>query len=358
MRAMILAAGLGTRLRPMTDVRPKPSLPLLDRPLIAYHLEMLRQAGVTEVAINVHWLPEVLPRLLGDGSSLGMKLTWSYEPVILGTGGGIRKMAEFLTASPEPFFVLNGDLLIDVELRKVLERHLQTGAIATMVLREDPAMERFGALGVDTSGRILDFVGRARAPGEVCRRGLFTGVHVLTGKVLERLPEGEVCINRTAYTQLVAEAQNVQSYFQEGFWSDVGTPERYLEAHQAVLEGRLPWLADAPLKTAAYAQGGSRRPLTVYGEVRAIQGLEAALTARGHSGTLWIEQGAVLEPEVTLGEGVVIGAGARIGSGTRLNRTVVWPGAQVPPGLDLDHAIVWVRENDGRQETALWRRDP
>lgn len=350
MRAMILAAGLGTRLRPMTDVLSKPSLPLLDRPLIAYHLEMLRQAGVTEVAINLHWLPEVLPQRLGDGSEYGMRITWSYEPVILGTGGGIRKMAKFLTEPGEPFFVLNGDLLIDMDLRRVLEHHRATGAIATMVLREDPAMTRFGALGVDSEGRIIDFVGRARAPGEVVRRGLFTGIHVLTAAVLAHLPEGEVCINRTAYTQLVALGQNVQSCFQEGFWSDVGTPERYLEAHQAVLEGRLPWLNDAPHASAAFArvQGGS------FGELSRVQGLSAQTLAGDECKHLWIGQDVTLEPEVVLGEGVILGRGARIGRGARLEHTVVWPGAHVAPDARLRQAIVWCGADSG--STQVWSR--
>lgn len=314
MRAMILAAGLGTRLRPMTWVAPKPSLPVLNRPLLSWQLEMLKAVGIREVVINLHWLPEVLPRLLGDGAALGMSLTWVHEPVLLDTGGGIRNVAAFLKAPGEPFLVLNGDLLMDFDLERALETHRKAGAVATMVLREDPQAARYGIIGTDEAGRIVDFVGRARAPGEVVRQGLFTGVHVFEPEVLELIPP-EVCsINMTAWPALVQRGAPTATCFQRGFWSDVGTPERYLEANLAMLEGALPLLQPA------------RDEALVAADVRRGAGVELAST-------------------VSVGAGVVLGAGAR------LSRCVVWPEAVVPEGAALDEAIVWVRE--GRTE--IWR---
>lgn len=317
MRAMILAAGLGTRLRPLTYEMPKPALPVGNQPLLTYNLAMLKRVGVTEVVINLHWLPEVLPQLLGDGASLGMSLSWSFEPIVLGTGGGIRNVASFLTAPGEPFFVLNGDLLIDFDLETVLEAHRRSGAAATMVLREDPDMQKYGTLGVDATQRIVDFVGRAKTPeglaGPVARRGLFTGIHVMEPHILRRLPEGESCVNQTLYPALVREGERVQACFQEGYWSDVGTPDRYLEANLAVLSGRVKGF-DTPRKATAADQ-------------RLLAGDSAQIAKSSRL------------------DEVVVGPGAVIGESTSLQRCVVWPGASVAPGTALSNAILWTRQH-------------
>lgn len=314
MRAMILAAGLGTRLRPMTEVAPKPSLPVANQPLLTWQLELLKAVGVREVVINLHWLPEVLPKLLGDGAALGMHLTWVHEPILLDTGGGIRNVAAFLRAPGEPFLVLNGDLLMDFELVQALEAHRKAGAAATMVLREDAYAAQYGIIATDHAGRIVDFVGRAHAPGEVHRRGLFTGVHVFEPEVLDLIPEQPCSINMTAWPALIQRGWPTATCFQQGFWSDVGTPERYLEANLAMLEGALPRL------------------------------LPAAASARVASDAR-VAEGAALAANVT------VGARASIGAGAKLSRCVVWPDAQVPEDFQLDGGIVWVREG----HTAVWR---
>lgn len=358
MRAMILAAGLGTRLRPMTTVAPKPSLPVGNLPMLRYHLELLKAVGVTEVVINLHWLPEVLPTLLGDGSALGLHLTWSRETEILGTGGGIKQVADFLRAPGEPFFVLNGDLLIDVDLRDVLATHHKTGALATMVLREDPAMHKFGTLGVNAQGRIVDFVGRARwegtedSEGLITRKGLFTGIHVLEPEVLDLLPTGESCINQTAYPQLVREGQPVFAHFQQGFWSDVGTPERYLEANRAVLGEDLPWLNRLPYHLAAWGFDGAR----AYGDPSLIPGLDAARAAGAVQGRVVLGEGVQVGEGAILAGAVCVGAGAQVGAGALLRDCVVWPGAVVPAGTSLQDAIVWTDVMGGPNgQASIWR---
>lgn len=332
MRAMILAAGLGTRLRPLTYALPKPALPVGNQPLLTYNLAMLKRVGVTEVVINLHWLPEALPRLLGDGSALGMALTWSYEPEVLGTGGGIHKVADFLGASGEPFFVLNGDLLIDFDLQRVLEVHRKSGAEATMVLREDPNMQKYGSLGVDEADRIVDFVGRARAPGEIVRRGLFTGIHVMEPSVLACLPDGESCVNQTAYPQLVREGRRVQACFQTGFWSDVGTPDRYLEANLAVLSGQVRGFEPVAPESAQLAGAHTQAHMHAH-------------TGAG-GGALW-GRAVQIDPSSQL-DRVVVGDGARVEADVQLSRSVVWAGAQVTAGTRLTDAIVWTR--DGQTE--------
>jgi len=338
MRAMILAAGHGTRLRPLTELIPKPLIPMLDRPLLRYHLEMLKGVGVTDVMINLHHLGEMIPAALGDGEHLGIRCHYIREPELLGTGGGVRNVRDFLTARPGPFLLLNGDLLSEASLERALACHRGSAATATMVLRADPAAQSFGAIGVDGQDRILDFVGRARRPGPIARWGLFTGIHILEQEVLDLIPEGPVCINQTAYPRMIRDGYHVQAIFDQGYWSDVGTPQRYLEAHMALLNGAFHPLGCSPLDRLSLHlrtnpdHDGPGIPLLPAGT-----SLEApcALGERVH-----------LEAGAHIGPGVFIGRGARVGARTRLSNTVVWSGVHIPAGLTVSDAILWGNEGE------------
>jgi NDP-sugar pyrophosphorylase family protein len=333
MRAMILAAGLGTRLRPLTQVIPKPALPMLNRPMLTHHLTLLRDAGVTEVMINLHHLPDILEERLRAAPVEGISLYFSREPVILGTGGGLKQVAGFFAGRGEPFFLLNGDLMIDVSLQDVLETHRRSGAVATMCLREDPEAAAYGALGVDGEGRIIDFVGRARAPGTVVRSGLFTGIHVLEEDVLALLPEGESCINRTAYPALISGGARVQAHFQQGFWSDVGTPGRYFSTSMALLSGRLRLAGMGDPKQAAWALTEAGQ----HGSQDRLKGLDAAEVLPN----VLLAEGVSLGAGARLGPSVAVGEGASIGAGARVRRSVIWPGASIEPDVGLDEVIAW-----------------
>ncbi len=146
LRALILAAGLGTRLGPLGGERPKPLLPVCDIPLIRYAVALLAGHGVTEIAINLHWKGELIERELGTGANMGVSITYSHEPVILGTGGGIVKLADFLTdGGVRDFFVVNGKLLVDADLHALRARHERTHAVATMLVKEVPDAHTSGA---------------------------------------------------------------------------------------------------------------------------------------------------------------------------------------------------------------------
>ncbi len=347
MRGMILAAGFGTRLRPLTLARPKPLLPLANRPQLHYQLDLLRRAGVRNVVINVHHLSHAIPEFFKNGSALGMALSYSVEREILGTGGGIKACAKFLTTDPGPFVVINGDTLIDLDLEEVIQVHRRAGAMATMVLREDPRAETFGAIGVDESDRIVDFVGRAHAPGRVVRRGLFTGVHIMSPEVLERIPEGPCGINETAYPVMVREGARVQACFQQGYWSDVGTPRRYLEANLAILSGAFHPRGQDLFKEAGWAVDRSGR--THGSEDRVHLGPLVQIVP-----PVLLGAGATIEAGVRLGPEVVIGERTAVGPGVRLAHTVVWADCRIPQARRLEKAIVW---HDGARTRTLTLSD-
>ena len=168
---MIVGAGLGVRLRPLTALRPKPVLPVGGIPLIAYTLAWLRGHGVTEVAINVHHLPEIVEARALQHCPPGMQIRFSREETLLDTGGGIARLASFLRES-DPCLLVAGDMLVDADLRALVARHRERGDALTLLLREDARMRDFGSIGVDAAGRVRRIAGRLDLGDEV-RAGLY-----------------------------------------------------------------------------------------------------------------------------------------------------------------------------------------
>ncbi len=230
MRAMILAAGLGTRLRPLTDTLPKPLLPIAGRPLIAWNLLLLRRYGVTEVMINLHHLGHLIEQALGDGSAFGMRIAYSKEPAILGTGGGLKQAEPFFGG--EPFFVLNGDTLFDMDLGGMAAAHRQNRAVATMALRTDPDPDRWGAVELDAMHHVIRINGRGKNPEGRIRKQMFAGVHLMHPRLLADVPAGRESSIIEAYVRAIEAGETVAGCELSGYWSDIGTPERYAQAQR------------------------------------------------------------------------------------------------------------------------------
>ena len=292
MKAMVLAAGLGLRMRPLTLLRAKPALPVLNRPLLHWTMERLARAGVRDVVVNLHHLPETVTAVLGTGRRWGMVIRYSDESVILGTGGGPRAVRGHFGS--EPMLVVNGDVLFDFDVRTVLAAHRETGAAATLALRRNPVPYAYSPVVTDRSGRILSIAGRPRpASGRVA---MFASVHVLDPRLLDRLPAGASDSVRDLYVPLLAESAHLQGVHTEGAWYDFGRPVLYRDAQLRLLPGR-----------------GRDRAL-VDGTAR------VAATARVRRS--------------------VVGAAARVAPGARVERSVLWEGAVVEAGARVSGAIV------------------
>lgn len=237
MRAMILAAGLGTRLRPLTDTLPKPLLPVAGTTLIQWNLFLLRRHGITEVIINLHHLGHLIEKELGDGLRLGMQISYSREPVILGTGGGIKQAEPFFKG--EPFLVLNGDTLLELDLGAVIRFHEERNALATMVLREDPDVDRWGVVEIDSEQRVVRIIGHGLPDAARTEKRMFAGVHVMHPQLLKGVPTGQASSIIDAYVDAIHRGARILGYSMDGYWSDVGTPERYAQAQQDAEKGRI-----------------------------------------------------------------------------------------------------------------------
>jgi NDP-sugar pyrophosphorylase family protein len=246
MRAIILAAGFGTRLRPLTNTIPKPLLPIADQPLIVWNLRLLRDHGITDVIVNLHHLGNQIEQYLGSGSQLDMHITYSREETILGTGGGIKQAEPFLRGSEDnAFLVLNGDTLIDVDLSQMINYHVRHGGLATMAVRDDPDVDRWGVLELDDTDRILTILGRGQhhthQTQKITRR-MFAGVHIMNPLLLRDIPIGHESSIINPYMDWLEYGAKIYGYQTTGYWSDVGTPERYDQAQQDAKDGKLDWI--------------------------------------------------------------------------------------------------------------------
>ena len=238
MKAMILAAGLGTRLRPLTDTIPKPLLPVGGVPLIVWNLLLLRAGGIREVIINLHYLGSKIEETLGDGSRWDMRITYSHEAELLGTGGGLKSAEWFFDG--QPFFVMNGDTLIDLDLQAFLDFHDLQGGVATLVLRDDPQAAQWGAVETDAQDRILRINGQGieeRGAKRVVTSRMFAGVHILHPSILDDAPTGKPFSIIDSYTRAIADGSRLLGFVYAGYWSDIGTVERYTQAERDVEAG-------------------------------------------------------------------------------------------------------------------------
>jgi NDP-sugar pyrophosphorylase family protein len=204
-----------------------------------WNLLLLRKHGITEVMMNLHYLGEQIRDAIGDGSQWGLKVSYSFEPTLLGTGGGLKQAEPFFDG--RPFLVINGDTIFDLDLSAVIAHHRQADAVATMVLRDDPDVEQWGVIETDPQGQVFTINGKGRIispeSGFVIRR-MFAGIHVVDPFLLRHVPAGVPSSIIEAYVLWLERGATVSSYLLTDYWSDVGTPQRYAQVQQDFDAGR------------------------------------------------------------------------------------------------------------------------
>ena len=237
MKAMILAAGLGTRLRPLTNTMPKPLLPIAGTPLIVWNLLLLKRHGFQDVVINLHHLGPMIEQAVGNGSRYGLRITYSREPVILGTGGGIKQAEQNFSCSP--VLILNGDTLVEIDLEALWAFHRRRDAAATLVLRSDPDAAQWGLVEVGEDNRVIRITGRGLSEPTMAQSRMFAGIHILHPRLLRDVPKGKETSIIDAYVSGIQRNEAVLGYDHQGYWSDIGTPERYGQAEQDARSGKI-----------------------------------------------------------------------------------------------------------------------
>ncbi|SRR5712692_9897032 len=241
MKAMVFAAGYGTRLGPLTDELPKALVPVAGRPMIEYPLLLLRHYGITEIVINVHHLGKKIEACFQDGKKLGLRIAYSEEKELLDTGGGLLQAKSFLQDGA--FVVINTDVIIDLPLQAALDQHRKSRAAATLVLRPDAQADRYGAIEISVDRRIRKFLNH-QAPSSGAsgplRKLMFTGVQVLEPKVFDYMTDEaslSFSTTKTIYPKMLIQGESLYGFHFEGFWQDLGTPERIKEAEAKLASG-------------------------------------------------------------------------------------------------------------------------
>ena len=312
MKAVIIAGGFGTRLRPLTHNTPKPIVPFLNRPFVVHQIELLAQHGVDEIILNLHYLSNEIKKALGDGKKWGVKIYYSIEESPLGTAGAVKNAEQYF--GDEPMLVFNGDVLCGFNLSQIVNYHYEKKATVTLTLTEVPDPTSFGLIMCDSDGRVKKFVEKPRLD-MISSGTINAGVYVIDPKIFNNVPKGKpYSFERQLYPDLLEAGVPIYGYIAEEYWIDVGNPHKYKEAHQAVLHGEV----------------------------------EIALPGVKGGGRFWIGQGSQIDKSVSFLGPALVGEKVKIGSETELHDSVVL-GDRVIVGQNsrLDRVIVWENSKIG-----------
>jgi mannose-1-phosphate guanylyltransferase len=308
MRAMVLAAGLGTRLRPLTYERPKPMVPVVNRPMMDHVLELLRRNGITEIVANLSYLPDQITDHYGDGSDYGVSIEWSFEQELLGTAGGVRKVREFFAG--EPFLVMAADALTDVDLDALREAHGLNDGISTLTVKRVPDTREYGVVVTDQVGRIQGFQEKPD-PAEALSDLASCMIYVLEPEVFDHFPGRDpVDFALDVFPALLEAGVPFGVHTTDDYWNDVGSLPEYLQGNLDVLTGAI---QVAPAGDLIGPEGA--------GDL--AEGVEI-------DGPVLLGEGAAVGEGALLEGPLVIGPGARIGAGARVRESVLLAGAEVP----------------------------
>lgn len=305
MKAMILAAGVGSRLDPLTRAVPKPMVPVVNRPVLEHLVELLVRHGSSHVVMNTHYLAEQIEAHFGDGHAYGTRILYSREERLMGTAGGVKRMeAQF----DDTFVVIGGDDLTNVNLSEMVDFHRSRGALVTIGLSvvDDPS--QFGVVLLDDNNRVRRFVEKP-GRGEAFSNKVNTQVYILEPQVLEMIPPGVTYdFGKQLFPMLVRDGYPIYGYEMRSYWCDIGSLAQYRRANYDALNGV------APLN---------------FGVSEVETGL-------------WVGEGVRIAPNAEIGRPVVLGAGSLIESGARvLENSIVGPGAVIEEGAVVRHSILW-----------------
>lgn len=321
MKAVILAGGEGTRLRPLTLRLPKPTAPVADRPLLRHQLDLLGRAGVREVVFSLAYQPERIQAVFGDGSAFGTKIHYAVEETPLGTGGAVKNAEPHLDSTT---VVFNGDILIDVDLERVVADHRRLKAAATIVLTPVENPSAYGLVETDADGRVKRFTEKPKDLSQITTNNINAGIYILESATLDLMPRGvNYSIERGFFPSLLARGDLVRAHVHRGYWIDIGTPEKYLQVHRDILSGRYP----VELEGARHGEGGWIHP-------RARVDPAARLEA-----PFYIGRGCAVAAGATIGRGAVLVENVQVAAQARISDSVLWAGCAVDSGAWIDGAL-------------------
>lgn len=358
MRALILAAGYGTRLEPLTLAVPKPMVPIVNLPTMQHNIELLKKFGFRNITANIHYHPEQIENYFSDGDAFGVNLTYSFEEELLGTAGGVKRMAQKVSGVDGTFLVLSSNALTSVNLKRLVDYHKQKKALATIALAKVADVAEFGVAIQDADGRITGF--QEKPQPEIALSDLAnTGIYVFEPEVVEMIPDGFYDFGRELFPRLVKDKAPIYGYQMVEYWNDVGGLEKYIQSNYDAMKGALPisipgkkvsratWLGERERIDASARFEGS----VIIGD-RCTIGRDVYIKDAVIGDKCVIEDGAAITGSVIWSDTMVcrgaqvtksvvgnfshIGKGARISDGSVIaNRCVIRSLTEVPPGTRI-----------------------
>ena len=312
MKAMVLAAGFGKRLQPLTRTLPKPMFPVLGRPLLSHTFDLLQSAGIDDIAVNIHHLPNSIINYFEKENPPPFNLHFSTEEHILGTAGGIKKMQGFLEDGP--FITINSDIITDIDLNKVINFHKNNNSKLTLVVRQDISPEQYDSIEICENGRIVHFIGASSMNiPENTTRVMFTGIQIMEPDIFARIPEGQFCgTTEDIFPQMIQDDVPIYGYLHEGYWNDMGNRESYLQVNTDALNKKV------TLKKASAYQSNS--PFVI----------SPAL----------VGPNCRISKDSKIGSHSVIGPNCIIESGTVIENSILWGGVTVGAGTTIKRSVI------------------
>jgi NDP-sugar pyrophosphorylase family protein len=314
MQALILAGGKGTRLRPLTVYTPKPIVPICNRPFLLYQIDTLRRAGITDITLSLSYQPQKIEQQLGDGSDYGVHLRYTTEPQPMGTAGAYKYAEDLIR---EPTVVFNGDILTDLDLKAVVREHDERGAMATIVLTPVENPSAYGLVETESDGRVRRFLEKPKAD-EITTNTINAGTYILDPRVLDFIPAG---VNHSfEYGLFPTLLERGEKFFahvpNKTYWMDIGTPERYLQTHDDLLNNRV---ARIHLKNR--------------------QGNFDAATVAEIDDISMIADDCVIKPGAQIVNSV-LGQGCYVEEKAQVINSVIWPHTRIGTGAQVNGAII------------------
>jgi NDP-sugar pyrophosphorylase family protein len=332
MKAILLAGGKGTRLRPLTIHTPKPIVPIFERPFLNYQLDLLKNvAEIDEVILSLNYQPRRIEEMFGDGGDSGIAIKYVVEPAPLGTGGAIRYAGESLR---ESVVVFNGDVLTEVDLGAVIALHRERQAKATIVLTPVENPSAYGLVETDATGNIKRFLEKPKADEITCDT-INAGIYVLEPETFERIPKDQPwSIERSFFPSLIERGETFVAYVYRGYWIDIGTPDKYVQVHRDIMDGRY--------RSPHFASNGTNRRIAP--DVRIEEGATV-------EGPCFIDEGVVIKGGAKIGPYSVIGRQSHIEEHAVVNGSIVWPNTRIGQEALVQQAIIGRHCHIGRNVT-------
>ncbi|MDO8491542.1 MAG: NDP-sugar synthase [Dehalococcoidia bacterium] len=321
MKAVILAGGEGTRLRPLTCNHPKAMVPIVNKPLLERTLDYLKEFGVGEAVMALRHFPDPIRQYFGDGAAFGIKMSYSLEATPLGTAGAVKNAEQHIDGE---CFVFNGDFITDLDLGEMLRFHRENGAVVTIGLVPVENPSTYGVVDLDSQGKVKAFIEKPDWDS-VTSNLINAGIYIIEPKVLKLIPPGEhFTFERDVFPALISAGSPVYGFTSRAYWIDVGTPERYLQVHHDILGGKLRrYTTHEPLSEfVSVGEGSTVSP-------------EARLT-----GPLALDKRCSVEGKAQIVGPVAVGEGCRIGDGSLIESSVVWRDARIGKRVVLKNCLI------------------